>query len=164
MKNESRDRQHFLTIVRKFKTAILVTHGSNSEFHARPMEIAEIEDSGDIYFSTSATSPKIDEISAEPNSLIVLQSENQFAAIKGTATVTRDTATIARLWSEDWRVWFPKGKDDPSLRLIHFRAQAAEFWDRGGIKALAFAFKAAVSVAGGTTPEVSDDMNAKIKL
>jgi len=158
------NRDHFLAILRKFDTAVLVTHGAGTDLHGRPMQVASVEDSGDIYFSTNAASPKIDEIAAVPNSLVILQSKKQFATIRGIATLTRDASTIARLWSEDWRVWFPKGKDDPSLRLIHFQAQAGEFWDRGGIKALAFAFEAAASVARGATPEVNNEMNAKLKL
>jgi general stress protein 26 len=155
-------RRHLIDILRKFDTAILVTRHGGADLHGRPLAIASVEDSGDIYFATSVESPKVAEIASDSRVFITLQSRGQFATITGEATLSQDRAAIGRLWSEAWRVWFPGGKDDPSICLIRVNVHQAEYWDRGGAKGLAFVFRALAAVAQGRTPKVGKDMNAKV--
>jgi len=46
-------RRHLIDILRKFDTAILVTRHGGADLHGRPLAIASVEDSCDIYFPTS---------------------------------------------------------------------------------------------------------------
>jgi general stress protein 26 len=157
-------RQHLLGLLKKFDTAMLITHASDGGWHGRPMAIASIEDSGEMYFSTSLSSPKVKELAADAEVMVTLQSAGRFATIQGMTEIVRDRAEIDRLWSEAWRVWFPGGKADPSLCLIRLHARHAEYWDRAGAKGLAFAFEAAKAVAKGVTPKLGKDVNAKVEL
>ncbi len=161
--DQAERRRHLIDILRKFDTAILVTRHGGGDLHGRPLAIASVEDSGDIYFSTSVDSPKVTEITSDARVFITLQSRGQFATITGEAVVSQDRAEIDRLWSEAWRVWFPGGKDDPSICLIRVNIHHAEYWDRGGAKGLAFAFRAMAAVAQGRTPKISKTMNAKVE-
>ena len=54
--------QHFVSLLKKFSTAMLVTHTGELGFHARPMAFAEIEDDGRIWFITGADTAKVHEI------------------------------------------------------------------------------------------------------
>jgi len=157
-------RQHLLGLLKKFDTAMLITHASDGQWHGRPMAIASIEESGDMYFSTSLGSPKVKELGADAQAMVTLQSAGRFATIQGMTEIVRDRAEIDRLWSETWRVWFPGGKADPSLCLIRLHPRHAEYWDRAGAKGLALAFEAAKAVAKDVTPKVGKDKNAKVEL
>jgi general stress protein 26 len=157
-------RQHLLALLKKFDTAMLITHAAHDQWHARPMAIASVEESGDIYFATSLDSPKVKELGADAEAMVTLQSSGRFAAVQGVTEIVRDRGEIGRLWSEAWRVWFPGGKTDPSLCLLRLRVRHAEYWDRAGAKGLAFAFEAAKAVAKGETPKVGKDKNAKVEL
>jgi general stress protein 26 len=46
--------------------------------------------------------------------------------------VDRDRATIERLWSLSQKVFFPAGKDDPNLVVLHVRVRDAAWWDVSG--------------------------------
>src|SRR5688572_26526529 len=127
------NQQNLYDLASSFRNAMLVTRGLDGSLHARPMAVAELEPDADAYFSTSLESPKIAEIEANPEVLVTFQSRAEFATIQGRATVVRDPAQIDRLWSEDWRVWFPKGKDDPNLCLLKISADRGEYWDTSGL-------------------------------
>ena len=71
---------------------------------------------------------------------------------------------IDRIWSEAWKVWFPKGKTDPSLRIIKVLAEEAEYWDSTGAQGISYAFEAAKAYIKGETPDVSEKQHGKISL
>lgn len=58
--NEQRDE--LLKLASKFESAMLVTHGLDGQLQARPMMIAKLEPSGDLWFVSDRNSGKIDEI------------------------------------------------------------------------------------------------------
>lgn len=158
------NQQSLYDLASSFRNAMLVTRGLDGSLHARPMAVAELEPDADAYFSTSLESPKIAEIEANPEVLVTFQSRAEFATIQGRATVVRDPAQIDRLWSEDWRVWFPKGKDDPNLCLLKISADRGEYWDTSGLEGLKFAFESVKARLAGRTPQKSEVQNAKVEL
>lgn len=158
------NQQNLYDLASSFRNAMLVTRGLDGSLHARPMAVAELEPDADAYFSTSLESPKIAEIEANPEVLVTFQSRAEFATIQGRATVVRDPAEIDRLWSEDWRVWFPKGKDDPNLCLLKVSADRGEYWDTSGLEGLKFAFESVKARLAGRTPQKSEVQNAKVEL
>jgi general stress protein 26 len=157
-------RQHLFELLKKFDTAMLITHAPDGQWHGRPLAIASIEDSGEMYFSTSLASPKVKELATDGQAMVTLQSSGRFVTIQGVTEIVRDRSEIDRLWSEAWRVWFPGGKTDPSLCLIRLHPRHAEYWDRAGAKGLALAFESVIAVAKGVTPKLGKDVNAKVEL
>jgi general stress protein 26 len=151
MKNEQNKREHLIELIRDFDTAMLVTSGRDG-LAARPMAFAEVRDNGDLSFSTSVESPKVSEIDDNPMVLITLQSKTKFVSLCGRASISRDRALIERLWKPDWKVWFPKGKDDPTLGLIVVDAQYAQFWDISGARGLRYIYRAAKAYLEGEKP------------
>ena len=117
-----------------------------------------------MYFSTRLQSPKIAEISSNPAVAVTFQSRSQFASVYGNAYVVRDRALIERLWSEAWRVWFPGGKDDPSLCLIRVEAREAEYWGNAGTQGIKYVLEAGKAYAKSETPAVDNNQNAKVGL
>jgi len=79
-------------------------------------------------------SPKVAEIALDPrvNVAYASPSKNTYVSVAGRARVVDDRAKIEELWSPAMKLFFPGGKDDPNLRLIHVRADSAEYWDGPG--------------------------------
>ena len=158
------NQRHLHELASAFRDAMLVSRGLDGRLHARPMALAEMQPDFDAIFSTNLESPKIKEIETNPEVLVTFQSRSQFASFHGTASVVRDRAEIDRLWSESWRVWFPKGKDDPNLCLLKVSADRGEYWDTSGLEGIKFAIESVKARLAGRTAEKSELQNAKVAL
>lgn len=158
--------QHFISLLKKFRNAMLVTHTGEHGFHARPMAFADVEDDGRIWFFTGSDSPKVHEIQADSQVHIVAQDgESAFLSLTGRASLIGDREKIAHLWREPYRVWFPKGKDDPNIELIAVRPERGEFWDNTGTKGLKYLWEAAKAYVSGDTPDTEDgEIHGAVRL
>lgn len=164
-RREDDRREHLLSLLREFRTAMLVTHAEDGDLRSRPLEVAEVREDATLVFATGLDTPKVAELEDDARVNVVLQDGKRFLSLSGRARLVRERGMIERLWSEPWRVWFPGGKDDPSLVLLEVRPSAAEYWDRSGFKGLKYAFQAARAVARGERPRVDDErQNAKVHL
>ena len=157
-------QKHLYDLIKDFKTAMLVTRAGTGGLHARPMAVAEIKPGADILFVTGIDSPKVAEIEQNPDVLVTFQSNAEFAGLHGTVSISRDRATLERLWSEAWKVWFPKGKDDPSICILKFAAKEAEYWDNSGLEGLKYVIEGVKAVMQGRRPEVDRSQHAKVNL
>ena len=168
---EAEKRAHLREVVADFETAMLVTRNHQGEIRARPLALAKPDEGADVledgmlYFPTSLSSPKIEEIAADARVAVTMQDKRRFVSISGTARILSDRGLVDRLWSESWKVWFPRGKEDPELCLLEVTPTAAEYWDQKGGKGLAYLFEAAKAYVQGTTPDLHDDAhNAKVRV
>ena len=145
------DRQQHITqlaaLIKDVEVAMFTTTGVDSRLYSRPLGTQEVEFDGDLWFATSADSPKVAEIALNPrvNVAYASPSKNSYVSVAGTARIVADRAKIDELWSPAMKLFFPEGKDDPNLRLIHVEAESAEYWDGPGTllgKALSFVLSA----------------------
>jgi general stress protein 26 len=159
-------QQHLYDLVKHYDTALVITYRPDGKAHARPMAVAQLQADLDAYFATSITSPKVAEIEANPRIVVAFQSKSEDAVIYGKATIVRDRGLIHKLWSESWRLWFPGGKDDPSICLVRVDAEEGEYWDRSGVEGLKFIFEAGKAIMQGRQPHVDDDpqQHARVPL
>ncbi|HEU4617494.1 MAG TPA: pyridoxamine 5'-phosphate oxidase family protein [Gammaproteobacteria bacterium] len=164
MAAKNHPRAHLYELLKDFDTAMLVTHADDGESHARPMAVAQLRPAAEAYFVTAIDSPKVGEIESNPRVTLTFQSSKQFATVTGCMSVERDRALLDRLWKEPWKVWFPKGKSDPSLVLLKLDPEHGEYWDNTGIQGVKYAFEAAKAYAAGTTPATDRSQNAKVGL
>jgi len=151
-------RDHLDGLVRDFRTAMLVTHGTEGQLRARPMSVAAVEDSGDLWFSTGISSTKADEMLTDARVAVVMQDASRFVCVSGEAELIVNREKAAELWNEAWRPWFPGGPNDPEFALVHVRSKRAEFWDISGVGGALYVLNAARHAATGTR---LDDGNAK---
>ncbi len=138
----SQNQKHFKEILSDFNNAMLVTLDQNHQPSARPMRIADVTDEGEVWFATDKASGKVDEIKNNSVVGITLQSGSKFLSLTGTATVFNDRSKVEQLWSEPWKIWFPKGKNDPSLTLLKIEPDEGEFWDLSGTNRLRYLYEA----------------------
>ncbi len=158
-------RQHLISVIDDLDTGMLVTRAADGELRGRPMAIAEVREDGELYFCAGLQDPKVAEIEADPHVTVQLQGKTKWASISGTARVVIDRALVDRLWKESWRLWFPEGKDDPSLCFIAIDATEGEYWDNSGARGMRFAIEAAKAYLQGRTPDGAKmDENAKVSF
>jgi general stress protein 26 len=100
------------------------------EVHSsRPMTVAGVDgDRLDMLVDTSA-----DWYSAVASQSAVVHvtlsdvRHNEYVALNGVATVTRDRAEIDRLWNPAAAAFF-EGKEDPNLAALHFDVSDGQYW------------------------------------
>jgi len=164
--SEGEKRQRLSELVSRFDTAMLVTRTDSGGMRARPLSIADSGEDGALYFSTAIDSPKVQELEIDPHVAVVMQDRRRYVSISGVARVVRDRALIERLWSASWKIWFPQGKDDPSLCVLQVEPIEAAYWDMSGRQGVKYVFQMAKAFLSGTTPPSDQDERhtARIKL
>jgi general stress protein 26 len=145
---ENLEIQHFLALVKKFDTAMLVTRTPEGESRARPMAVASVEETGDVWFVSRREDPKVAEIAADERVLVVMQGSASYLSISGHAETIKERGRVEELWSPGWKIWF-KDKDDPNLLLIRVRPLEVEFWDQTGVEGARYLLRAAAAFVSG---------------
>jgi general stress protein 26 len=141
-----------------FDSAMLVTRTAAGELRSRPMAVADVEPGGCLWFVTERHSDKLEEIAHDDHVNVAMQSKWKFVSISGRAVAVDDARKVAEVWSEAWRVWFPGGKDDPSLVLLKVQGDAGEYWDNSGTGGITYLIAAGKAYLSGTKPrEVEGD-------
>jgi general stress protein 26 len=160
------ERQKVYEMLESFESAMLVTHNPDGVLDARPMRVADIEPAGSLWFMTSRSSRKVSEIDKDSRVLLVYQdASGQYLSIAGTARIVDDGPRTRRLWKEPYKVWFPKGPDDPDLVLLSVEPEVAEFWDVAGLNRLRYLFDAAKAYVTGDRAAIEDsDKHARLRV
>ena len=134
-------QEQFHSQLTHFSNAMLVTRASDGHLRSRPMAVAEVEENS-----------------------IVMQDSSRFLSLSGHGKIIRDRNKVEELWSEAWKVWFPEGKDDPSIVLLKVESTVGEFWDNSGLKGIQYLFEAGKAYLSGERPDTSESMNKKVTL
>ncbi len=111
--------------------AMLTTIGADGNLHSRPMATQRVEDDGSVCFFTNASAAAAFESleNCRVNVSYVDARRSVYISIAGAATVSDDRRKIHELWDPVHAAWFPKGMDDPELRLLCVQIERAEYWD-----------------------------------
>lgn len=161
--NETEARHRLAELVREFDTAMLVTRGMDASLRGRPMAVAQVLGDADVWFVTTMTSPKVDELLADPHVLVVMQKGQSYLCVSGYGEIHRDHEKVRELWSETWRLWF-RGPEDPELVLIRVRPSDAEYWDNSGASGIRFALLAAKAYFTGDSLKDPEDVQVHAKV
>lgn len=144
-------------LLESFDTALLVTHGDEWPYHARPMAIARVEANCDVWFFSARGSEKVREIENDERVLIVCQDEmRRYVSLHAAAKLIIDRDKAAELWKDAYTEWFPGGVADPNLLLIRAQAQHAEYWDSQAFQSVKYLFDAAKAYVRGTRPHARE--------
>ena len=161
------ERSKVYDILKGFSTAMFVTLGVGGRPGARPMHLAGVEeDVGEIWFLTGRGGSFVDELKKEPEVLLTFQNDNSaYLSVRGRARVEHDSARVMALWKEAYKVWFPRGLEDPDIALVGVGLMDAEYWDNRGMNKLEYLFEAARAYVKGEKPHVAEvDQHAKAIL
>lgn len=150
-------REKVYHLLKKFKTAMLITHSGAANLRARPMAVASVEPSCAVWFFSGRETAKVHEIEADTHVLVVCQDDrDSFISLAGAATLVDDREKAKELWNETYKVWFPGGIEDPDLVLISVKPVDAEYWDNEGFSKIKYMLAAARAYASGTRPEIEE--------
>jgi general stress protein 26 len=149
-----------------FDSAMLVTRTAAGQLRSRPMQVADVQPDGVLWFMTERHSGKMEELAQDNHVNVVLQTGRKFVSISGTATPVDDRAKVAELWNEAWKTWFPGGQDDPGLVLLRVEGDAGEYWDNSGASGVKYLIEAGRAYLAGETPDVAGDpkIHGKVNL
>jgi general stress protein 26 len=118
----------------------------------RPMTVLDIDANGDLLFLSASDSHKNAAIARQPAVKLLFKGSSHagFLSLDGQATISRDPATIKRLWSFILKTWFTEGENDPRITVIRVTPTAGYYWDNKHGSAIAGVKMFAGAIAGKT--------------
>ena len=158
------DLQKLRELVKDIDFCMLTTVDENGDLHSRPMSSnGDIDPDGDIWFFTGASSHKVSEIASLPKvNVSFANPEKQcYVSVSGKAELVRDPKKIEELWRPEFKMWFPKGKDDPEVALLRIELEKAEYWDSPS-STIGYALSFVSSLVTGEKPDFGE--NKKVDL
>lgn len=157
-------KEKFIDMLGRFDNAMLVTHSQTHDLEARPMAVAQVDEGGGVWFVTDRQSGKMIDLAANRNVVVTMQSSNEFLTMVGRAEIHDNREKVHELWQTNWKVWFPEGKDDPSIVLLRIDPEQGEYWDNSGLSGIKYLFKTGKAYVKGERAETDPDINASVSL
>jgi general stress protein 26 len=138
--------------------AMLTTLAADGSLVSRPLQTLQMDADGALWFFTSAASGKIGDI--QHDSRVNLAYANPlkkiFVTVSGHAEIVVDRNKIDELWSPAQTIFFPQGRDDPTLTLLKVVPTAARYWD-GKESAIAMLLKFGRAVLQGEPADIGQN-------
>ncbi len=158
------DLEKIRELIKDIDFCMLTTVDENGDLRSRPMSSnGDVDQDGDIWFFTSASSIKVTEIEKLPkvNVSFADPDDQRYVSVSGTAQLVRDRAKIDELWRPQFKMWFPEGKDDPEIALLRVSLEKAEYWDSPS-STIGYALSFVSSLVTGKQPDFGE--NKKVDL
>lgn len=123
-------------IIDSIEVGMLTTMQDDGDHRSRPMQTQKLDADGCLWFLTSRSSHKTEELQKHPNvNVAYADAKNQsYVSVVGTASLVDDPAVKEDLWSPIAKAWFPKGLEDPDLTVLKVKMKEAEYWDSSSSK------------------------------
>ena len=159
--NEAIDK--LKSLIDNNKTAIFCTELTKLPITSRPMAVQEVDDEGNLWFISSATSNKNFEIKKDDDVQLFFSnsSSSQFLSFYGHATIYNDEEKIEELWNPIAKAWFEDGKDDVKVTIIKVSPSNVYYWDTKDGKIISL-IKMAGAALLGTKPDIGVEGKLKI--
>jgi general stress protein 26 len=152
-------------MIKDIDFCMLTTIDEAGDLHSRPMSSnGQIDPDGDLWFFTGISSHKVSEVSQSPKvNVSFADPQNQkYVSTTGTAELVRDRQKIDELWKPEFKIWFPKGKDDPEIALLRINLEKAEYWDSSS-STIGYALSLVSSLVTGKQPDMGENKKVDLK-
>ncbi len=162
-KQTTDDLEKIAELIGDIKFAMLTTVASDGSLRSRPLSTLKMDTQARLWFFTSLSSPKMDEIREDTRVGLTYErpDKQDYVSISGTAEVTRDKEKMKEMWTPWIKPWFPAGLDDPDLVLLKVSIDEAEYWDAPG-SAIMRAYGFVKAMTTGKTDALGT--NAKVNV
>lgn len=142
----------------------MVTTHAGGKMRSRPMHALPERDENAIYFVTDTRGAKDDEIAAAPDVCLSFADigDNTYLSITGDAEIIRDSAKAEELWSSEAQAWWPRGPQDPSVRVLRVVPAQAEYWDTRG-NSITVALKLMAARMAGRQPDLGENKKVRVR-
>ncbi len=127
-------RETLAGLIKKSKFAMLTTIAADGALVAHPLTVQEAEFDGDLWFIIATDAPASINLERDATAGIGFSSDDAWVSLSGTGRLVDDPAKLDELWNPSVEAWFPGGKSDPHVGLLHFAADGAEYWHSPGGK------------------------------
>jgi len=118
-------------IVAKAESCFFCTSSSTGESNgARPMNVREVDDEGNLWFLSADDSHKNKEVERDSSVKLFFQGSphSDFLQLTGHATISRDKEKINKLWEPIIKTWFTEGISDPRITVIKVTPSGGYYW------------------------------------
>lgn len=151
-------QQTVVDLMREQRFVMLTCVSDDGTLHSHPMTPQRIEDDADAYFFIDLSGDQAHQLRANPEVNLAFVETGSWLSVAGRVTFVEDGALIDELWSAETSAWFDGGKDDPSLGLLHFDAESAQYWGTPGGKLSAIATIVKAKVTGDRPSGTSETL------
>jgi general stress protein 26 len=136
-------------LIESIRVGLLTTVDLDGSLHTRPVETLRCDIDGTLWFFTDHQSPKARELAHDMRVSVGYSepAKGAYVVVTGHASVLRDKALAAQLWSFAQRAWYPHGLEDEHLSVLRVTPERAEYWETPG-KAAYLLAAAAATVTG----------------
>ncbi|KPK82965.1 MAG: hypothetical protein AMJ81_08720 [Phycisphaerae bacterium SM23_33] len=121
-------RSEAIEFVRDHPTSHLATVEDNAPY-TRIMQVFQVDDDFCIWYVSGASSNKVRQIRKCPKVCVSIWESGRDARVLGSAQVLTDERTRRQMWREEWKRFFPKGRDDPEYCLLKVTPETVEYRD-----------------------------------
>jgi general stress protein 26 len=135
------DKNQVLTLMDESQMVYLATVGEagpniralvnlrRQDAYPGPSRIARA-DGFTVYLATSGASGKVRDVRADPRVAVYYCDPNSYhgVTLKGRAEILTDPGLKRELWSEDWRIYWAGGAEDPDYVVLRVKTDAIEGW------------------------------------
>lgn len=137
-------------LVKEARFGMLTTEEPDGSLRSRPLATLQMDSDGQLWFFTSLSSAKVDEIAQhrQVNVSYCNLREQDYVSISGTAEIVQDRQKMRDLWTAWVEPWFPNGVEDPDLGLLKVTVDYAEYWDSPSSKTVRLAGLARAMASG----------------
>jgi len=138
------------SLAKDINTCMFCTDLDQQPFSTRPMAVREVDEEGNLWFISSASSHKNDEIKEDENVQLIFAkpSSTQYLSLFGKAAIYKDQEKIKALWTPIANAWFEEGKNDPDVTVLKVSPSEAYYWDTPNGKMITLLKIATAAVTG----------------
>jgi general stress protein 26 len=126
---EHEHKQDALEFIRENPVCHMATVEDNQPF-SRVMWTVKVDDDFTFWYTSPASSPKMRQLEKNPAVCLTIYERGKDARIFGKASLVDDRELKNRLWRDEWKVYFPGGKDDPEYQVVRIDAKKVEYRDQ----------------------------------
>ena len=149
--------QEIWQLIKNIRVAMLATQ-SGEVLRARPMYQVQHRFDGTLWFITSESSAKADELNDNKQVCLTYADSQRdvYVSLSGTAGLNPDRALIKKFWSDTAESWFEDGEADGDVTLLEIHVEQAEVWDAHK-NAMKLLFDIARSTLSTPRPEIGEN-------
>lgn len=138
------------TLAKDINICMFCTDLHQQPFSTRPMAVREVDDEGNLWFISSASSHKNAEIKEDESVQLIFSkpSSTEYMSVYGKASIFKDQERIKDLWTPIANAWFDEGKNDPDVTVLKVTPSEAYYWDTPNGKVVTLLKIAAAAVTG----------------
>jgi general stress protein 26 len=126
------DASPLLSVLRTFRSGVVVATTDGARLVSTPVALADSSRDGRIWLLARPGAERLNALLTRPVT-VTLQAGEKYLAIAGSLRHVVSEAKLDEIWTESFRAWFPRGKQDLDLVLLQLRARQIEFWETGSL-------------------------------